>query len=201
MYPDGKHDRKDGALSQKKSQDAKTPWDLELGIWDLGFDLPARLLPATTAAAPATATAAAASTSATATAATETTAATPWRHRPRFVHGERAAAEALLMELRDRVLRVLLGRHFDKCEAAPTPGVTVPHDADGRHRAGFREQIGQVRFIDVVGEIADIQFVAHGHSALCASIDALWKRGARSGMLRLGWRRMNASLGGGASAS
>src|SRR5262245_31918754 len=157
--------------SHKKSQGAiETPWDLEFGIWDL----PARLLPAATATPPAAA-AATASTSTTATATTETTAA-PRRHRPRFVHGERPASEALLVELRDRILRILLGRHFHEREAASASGLAVPHDANSRHLARLRKQLIQVVFIDVVREIADIQFVAHGHSA--HRIDALWKRGA-----------------------
>jgi hypothetical protein len=135
----GKTVAKKTQKSHKKSQGAtKTPWDLEFGFWDFALDLPAWLLPSSTTAAPAAA-AAPPTAAAPSTAAATEAAATPWRHRPSFVHGERTAAEALLVKLRNRILRILVGRHFHECEAASAPGLTVPHDTDGRHRAGLRK--------------------------------------------------------------
>jgi hypothetical protein len=71
---------------------------LGFGFWDL----PARLL-----ASAATTTTAAASAAATTTAATESAAAPTRLHRPRLVHRQRPSAEALFVQLGDRVLRVL----------------------------------------------------------------------------------------------
>jgi hypothetical protein len=113
-------------------------WNLGFEFWDFALNLPAWLLPSSTTAAPAAA-AAPPTAAAPSTAAATEAAATPWRHRPSFVHGERTAAEALLVELRNRILRILVGRHFHECEAASAPGLTVPHDTDGRHRAGLRK--------------------------------------------------------------
>src|SRR5206468_13053171 len=104
-------------LTQKKNP--KMPeGTLGFGNWDLGVgicELPARFL--TPSAAATTATAPAAAT----TASTEPAAAVAAAARllrTRFIDRQRTAAEALLVELCNRILRVLVGGHFDEREAA-----------------------------------------------------------------------------------
>ena len=74
---------------------------------------------------------------------------------------QRASAEALLVQLRDRILRVLIGCHFHEREATRPARLAIPHNVHGRDIASLRKQRGEVVFIGVVGEIANIQFVAH----------------------------------------
>src|SRR5205823_883008 len=138
-----------GIRKRKIPRRQLAPWDLGFGTWDLGFtsELPAGFLTSPATAATATTPAAATPASAEST----TTAATRLL-RPRFVHRQRASTEALLVELRDRILRVLIGRHFHEREAARPAGFAIPHDVHGRDIAGFRKQRGEVVFIGVVRE-------------------------------------------------
>src|SRR6185295_6512144 len=104
-------------LQNENSQEAsETSWELEVGDWKLRY-LPARLLtpaPAATAAARLL--------------------------RPRFIDRQRSPAKALLVKLRNRVLRVLIGGHLDKRETSRPAGFAVPHDVHGCHVAGLCEQ-------------------------------------------------------------
>jgi len=174
---------------------------LGLGIQALGFalDLPARLLPSTTSTPAATATTFAAAAATAPEPAPASKAAATRDHWPGFVHRERPAPKAMLMELRDGILCILLGCHFYEREAASPASFSVARVTYQRELTGFRKQGSERVLVYVVGKVPDIQFVAHDHSA--HRIDALWKLGARSGMLGLGWRRCDASLGGRASAS
>src|SRR5262249_61858408 len=85
----------------------------------------------------------------------------------RLINGQCAAAETLLMELSNGVLRILIRRHFDERESTRTSSFTIAHDIHGRDVSSLRKQRGEVVFVGVVGEIADVEFVTH--SALCAS--------------------------------
>src|SRR5207253_10071859 len=123
--------------------------------------LPPRLL------APPPAPTAAATTAAAAPAPAESAAAATRLLWPRLVDRQRSPAEALFVELGDRILRILIGRHFHEREAARPAGLAIPHHVHGRDVAGFRKERREIVFIGVVREIANIQFVAH--SALCAS--------------------------------
>src|SRR5205823_3506425 len=101
-------------IRNEKSQDAS--WRLGIGIWNLGFGITPEL-PAGFLASPATAATATTPAAATPASAESTTTTTTRLLRPRFVDRQRASAEALLVELRDRILRILIGRHFHEREA------------------------------------------------------------------------------------
>src|SRR5687767_10611775 len=117
------------------------------GRWPMGDHpitrLPSRFAAAALAAPAAAETAAAAvdaaavATPAAVTAATE--AARPLRSRPRLVHREITAAEVGVVQLVDRLLRVLVGRHLDEREAARPPRGHVAHHLDGIDGARSRE--------------------------------------------------------------
>jgi hypothetical protein len=85
----------------------------------------------------------AASITATATA-TIAAAATAWGPRfarTRFINGERSSFESLAVYFRDRLLRVLVGAHGHKSEAAGFAGKFVLHEHDFLHRASLRKKL------------------------------------------------------------
>jgi hypothetical protein len=124
------------ARTQKIPTIANNRWDFRSSVWISG--LPTRFLAstATAAAPPATAAASTAAAPAPAAPAAESTTA-PWCHRPGFVHRERSSAEALLMKLRDRILRILIRRHFYECETASPPSLPVARNTHGRDLTRF----------------------------------------------------------------
>src|SRR5205085_1907380 len=97
--------------------------------------LPPRLATAAAAAAPVATVAAAAAAAAEAA----------FGPGPRFVHRQRASAHLVLIEFRRSLLRLLVGRHFDKREAARAAGRGIAHHAYRFHVAGFAEQLLQFR--------------------------------------------------------
>src|SRR5688500_16581526 len=105
------------------------------------------ILPARVGAPPGPAAAAAIAAAPAASAAAESAAAT-WarRLRPRFIHGQRASAHLVAVELRDRLLRIIVARHFDEGEAARAPGDAVAHDGDGLDLARLPEQRLEILF-------------------------------------------------------
>src|SRR6185503_11461770 len=113
-----------------------------------GSGLPARLSLAPAAAVSTAATAtivAAATTTAAAAAASATPAAkAAFRLRPRFVHDQRATIHLLFVELGDRLLRVVIGCHFDESEAAGPARRHVPHHPDRFHFADPAKQLGKL---------------------------------------------------------
>jgi hypothetical protein len=151
----------------------ENPNDCEqsLGFGFSGFvtGLPARFLAPTAAATSATTAASAATTpsatTAAAEAATAAEAAATWRHRPGLVHRKRSAAEAVLVQFGDGILRVLVRRHFNEREAPAAAGLAIFRDTHRRHLASLCEQRCEVVLINVIGKVPDIQFVAHDHSA------------------------------------
>jgi hypothetical protein len=100
--------------------------------------LPAGLA-ASSATAAAVAAVAAEAAAAAATAAAEA-AGTARFFRTRFVHRQRAAAQLRFVQLGDRLLRAVIGRHLDEPEAARAAGGHVAHDGDRFHRSNALEQ-------------------------------------------------------------
>lgn len=116
--------------------------------WDGG-------LPATAATA-AAAVAAASTTTATAASATAAT-----RALLSLIHGQRAALKLPGVEVADRFGGFRIGRHLDEAESPRTTGVAV-HDQLGLgHGAGLREEVAQVHFGGVEGEVTNVQSLAH----------------------------------------
>src|SRR6266545_1672875 len=81
--------------------------------------------------------------------------------RARLVDGEAAAAELMLVEHRDRLLRILVGRHFDEREAARAARGHITHHVDAVDRARGREERAEVLVVGVVREVADVEFSCH----------------------------------------
>jgi hypothetical protein len=114
---------------------------------------------AATAAAVATAaatTVAAAATAASAAATTVTAATTWWAcfTWACFVHRQGAAFDRLAVELRDRVLRILVGRHRDERKAARLTRELILHERDFLHGARLSEKILKIGFGRVEGKIS-----------------------------------------------
>jgi hypothetical protein len=79
----------------------------------------------------------------------------------RFIDGEVPAAEVLVVQHADRLLRFLVGRHLDEREPAGTAGGHVAHHADRVHGAGAGEQALKILLGDAVGKVADVKFSSH----------------------------------------
>jgi hypothetical protein len=84
-------------------------------------------LPAAVVSAPAAAIAAAAAATAPAAG---TAAKSAFGLRPGFVYDQCASFHLVLVELRDRFLRIVVVRHFHKCESACAASRHVPHHSD-----------------------------------------------------------------------
>jgi hypothetical protein len=98
----------------------------------------------TTAALSATAAIATSIATATATAATIAATAAAWGPRfarTRFINGQRSSFDGLAVYFRDRLLRVLVGAHGHKSEAAGFAGKFVLHEHDFLHRACLRKEL------------------------------------------------------------
>jgi hypothetical protein len=114
-------------------------------------ELPARLALSSAAAATVSATSATgaaieASTATATTAAPASTAAeSALRFRARLVHHERTAFQLVLVELADRLLRIVVGRHLDEGEPACPACRHVPHHTNAfdlpRPAEKFRELV------------------------------------------------------------
>src|SRR5688572_29330331 len=112
--------------------------------------LPARFPPP--AAAPAAATAAAKS---------ATAAARAGRHRLGLVDRQVPAAEAVVVQLFDRLLRFLVGGHFDEPEAPRPAGGHVAHDLHALDGAAAGKQLLEILLSRAVREVAHVKFSTH----------------------------------------
>jgi hypothetical protein len=65
----------------------------------------------------------------------------PWFARARLINGQRSAFERLPVYFRDCLLRVLVGTHGHKSEAAGFAGKFVLHQHDFLHRACLRKEL------------------------------------------------------------
>ena len=123
---------------------------------------------AISAATTAAATAAAAITTTTAVAATASaisaaTTATGWAcfHGTRFVHNDAAATKRLAIHAVDSGLRFGVAAHLDKAKTLGATGFAFHHDLGTGDRAKLRESLLEIAVANGVGQIADVQFVAH----------------------------------------
>jgi hypothetical protein len=76
------------------------------------------------------------------------------RLRPRFVDRDRPPADLVLVELRDRGARAVVGLHFDERESAGPAGGHVTHDAHRLDRSGLGEQRLEISLAGVERQIA-----------------------------------------------
>jgi hypothetical protein len=83
----------------------------------------------------------AASIAATATVAASAAAWGPRFARTRFINGQRSTFESFAVYFRDRLLRVLVGAHGHKSEAAGFAGKFVLHEHDFLDRASLRKKL------------------------------------------------------------
>ena len=77
---------------------------------------------------------------------TSVAAESPFWFRTRFVHHQGTSLEFVLVELADRPLRIIVGRHLDERETARASGRHVAHDADVVDLAGAAEEIRELFF-------------------------------------------------------
>ena len=68
----------------------------------------------------------------------------------------------MLVQLRDRVGRIRVRRHFDKRKTARLPGLAVANDFHGFNRAGRREEFFELRFAGREWNVANVEFLSHG---------------------------------------
>jgi hypothetical protein len=113
---------------------------------------------ATTAAVTAATTTATATTTA---AAVTTTATTAIFTRLSFVHGEAPAIVFLIVQPVDGCLRLSFGVHFDKAETLAPARSAVLDYLRALNGAELREQLLQNGVTDPVGQIPNVQLLAH----------------------------------------
>jgi hypothetical protein len=92
---------------------------------------------------------------------TKTTTALPNFLRPRLIDGQGTSTKLMAVELRHRLLRLLVGRHFDECESPRSTGHTIAHDGDGLYLPGLSEQCFEILFHRLIRKIPDEQFATH----------------------------------------
>jgi hypothetical protein len=135
-----------------------------LGLVDcLGLIAFAAATAVAAAAATSTAAAVAAATTSTASATTAAAAATAaifaWA---RFIHGELAAIDVLIVQSLDRPLAFLAAAHFHEPETFGSAGIAIDDDLHGQNRPVLLEQTLQIRVGHAVRQITDIQLHSHG---------------------------------------
>src|SRR5439155_26488450 len=81
--------------------------------------------------------------------------------RTRFVDCEAAPAELKRVQLRDRLLRLFVRRHFDEREPARASCGHIAHHLDRLDGSGARKEFLELRFARFVGQISDIQLSTH----------------------------------------
>src|SRR5690606_6249171 len=86
---------------------------------------------------------------------------------------ERAPAEIAAVELQSLLGRLLLGKR-DEREAFRLSGLAVADHRQFFNRAVLREKIAQLRFVDTVRKVADIEFVLLHYISRCSSHHASW---------------------------
>jgi hypothetical protein len=84
-----------------------------------------------------------------------TAVAAPARLRPRLVHVHGSPVKFGSIELRNSVLRVLLFRHFDECEASGLAAVTICDDAHALHASVSCERGVKILLAGLITEISD----------------------------------------------
>jgi hypothetical protein len=120
----------------------------------------AAAITAATAAAIAAATAAATATTATTTAVTAATTATIFT-RLGFIYGETPTVVFLVMQPFDGCLRLRFGVHFHKAETLAATRRAILNDLSALHGSELREQLLQSGVADPVGQIPNVQLLAH----------------------------------------
>jgi hypothetical protein len=113
---------------------------------------------------PASATAVSTATAAVTTSAaatTATTATTAVLARAGFVDDQVATVVFGAVELGDRVVGGIFGRHLDEAEAARTARLAIHNDICGVHLAGRGEMLMKVLAGDAEGQITYVKFRAH----------------------------------------
>src|SRR5262245_51302326 len=88
-----------------------------------------------------------------------------------LVHGEASPAKLRAVERRDRVLRLVVGAHFDERKSARAAGGLIAHDGHRVHGPGLAEQVLQLGLTDFVRQVSNIQLPTHGHELLCRNRD------------------------------
>src|SRR4051794_29986041 len=76
------------------------------------------------------------------------------RLRTRFVDVEAAAAELVSVERGDRLLRLIVGRHFHEREAAGPARRHIAHDRDPFDRSRTTEELLKLRFAGLVRKVS-----------------------------------------------
>src|SRR5437667_256431 len=97
------------------------------------------------------------------------------RLRARLVHGERAATQLVLVQLRDGRLCFLVRGHFHEPEAPCPTGRHVAHDAHRVDGTELFEQLLELRLAGLVGEVSDVQFSTHLYTP-CALVPSAVRR-------------------------
>jgi hypothetical protein len=120
----------------------------------------AAAITAATAAAIAAATAAATATTATTTAVTAAATATIFT-RLGLVYGETPTVVLLIMQPFDGRLRLRFGVHFHKAETLAATRRAILNDLSALHGSELREQLLQSGVADPVGQIPNVQLLAH----------------------------------------
>src|SRR5688572_17229819 len=110
---------------------------------------------------PASATAVSTATAAVTTSAAATTATTAVLARAGFVDDQVATVVFGAVELGDRVVGGIFGRHLDEAEAARTARLAIHNDICGVHLAGRGEMLMKVLAGDAEGQITYVKFRAH----------------------------------------
>jgi hypothetical protein len=115
----------------------------------------------TTTAAVASTTTTGATSAASSAAAVTTTAAAPVFARLGLVDRQSSTVVILIVEAVDRGLGLSLGVHLDEPETLAPAGVAVLNDLGALDGAELRKQLLKLRAVDLIGQITDIQLLAH----------------------------------------
>jgi hypothetical protein len=81
--------------------------------------------------------------------------------RVSFVHHEVAIAEKATVEEFDGLCRFFLGGHLHEPEPARSTRELVRNDPDCLHGTGLREQLAEIIFCRLEGEVADKKLSGH----------------------------------------
>jgi hypothetical protein len=128
-------------------------------VW--GGSIPPAATTATAAITPAVATATATATTpaaAAAVAATTAAAVFPWLG---LINSQAPAVVLLIMQPLDGCLRLGLGVHLDKAEPLAPARRAILNHLCALHRAELREQLFQHGIADAIGQIPNVQLLAH----------------------------------------
>src|SRR4051812_42018348 len=91
----------------------------------------------------------------------------------RFVDGQTAAAQLIVVQLGDRLLRLFIRAHFHERKAARAPGCHVAHHLHRFHGAGAGEQILQIVLPGFVRKVSHVKSATHLYSLLCRAMRPL----------------------------